>query len=76
MASIRVTGTVTAFMGGVVVALVAIMSGRDLSAAKFAVVHTCAAADGTLHMTSDAVPCAPGERRVRIQVRFPDDTDC
>ena len=69
-------GALSAFACGVVVAIVVILSRQDVSAAKSGTVHTCAAADGTLHMTAEAVPCAPGERRVRINVQFPEQRDC
>lgn len=76
MISSRISGALSAFACGAVVALVAMVSREDVIAAKSATVHTCAGADGTLHMTNAAVPCAPGERRVRIKVRIPEEKDC
>jgi hypothetical protein len=69
-------GTLAAFACGAVVALVVIASRQDVIAAKSGTVHTCAAADGTLRLTGEAVPCVPGERRVRIQVSVPEEKDC
>ncbi len=69
-------GTLSAFACGAVVALVAIASRQDVIAARSVTVHTCAAADGTLRMTGEAVPCAPGDRRVRINVDVPEEKDC
>ncbi|HEX8028885.1 MAG TPA: hypothetical protein VF491_10510 [Vicinamibacterales bacterium] len=72
----NVSGALLAFTCGVVVALIVIVSRQDVSAAKSGTVHTCAAADGTLQMTAEGVPCAPGERRVRIKVQIPEERDC
>lgn len=72
----RMPGALSAFACGAVVALVVIASRQDVTAAKSGTVHTCAAADGTLRLTGEAIPCAPGEDRVRIKVRIPEEKDC
>jgi hypothetical protein len=64
------------FACGAVVALVVIVSRQDLAAARVIVVPTCTAADGTLRLADESVPCAPEERRIRIKVRVPDDPEC
>ena len=50
---------------------------EDVQAARRIVpVHTCAGADGTLKVTGPTMPCAPEERRVRLQLIREEDKDC
>jgi hypothetical protein len=66
----------SAFACGAVIAVVVLAARQDLSAAPAIFVHTCAAADGTLRYTEATVPCAPGERRIRITVPGTKDPEC
>lgn len=59
-------GTVPAFACGAAVAIAALVSWQDVRAQSKRYLHACTVADGTLHVTPPAVPCQPGERRVRI----------
>lgn len=76
MVSRKMIGRLSAFASGAVVALVMVMAREDVAAQPFIIVHTCASADGTMRLTEAAVPCAPGERRVRIRVPGAKDPDC
>jgi hypothetical protein len=76
MSRTRLVARLSAFACGAVVALVVVASRQSLSAANAVTIHTCAAADGTLRLTGEAVPCGPEERRVRIKVRAPEDPEC
>lgn len=62
----RLRGTIPAFACGVAVAIAALASWQDVRAQSKRYLHACTIADGTLHATPPAVPCPPGERRVRI----------
>jgi hypothetical protein len=59
----------SAFGCGAVIAFVVLVSRQDLDAARRVIVlHTCAGADSTLKVTEPNMPCAPEERRVRLQL--------
>jgi hypothetical protein len=69
VAAIKLAAGLSAFGCGAVVAFVVLVSLEDLQAArKIILIHTCAGADGTLKVTGPAMPCAPEEPRVRLQL--------
>jgi hypothetical protein len=76
MSGIKAFASFSAFTCGAVFAFVVLVSRQDLAAAPAITVHTCAAADGTLRLTEESVPCGPEERRVRIRVPGTKDPDC
>ena len=61
---------------GAVVAFVVMVSREDVQAAKVVIVHTCADADNTLRVTAPNMPCAPEQRRVRLQLIREEDEEC
>jgi hypothetical protein len=75
MAATKVFAILSAFGCGAIVTLAFLFSDRDLDAAS-ATIHTCAAADGTLHVTESNVPCEPEQRRVRLQLPESSDQEC
>jgi hypothetical protein len=72
----RMFARCSAFACGAVVAIVMLVARQDLGAAPTVTVHACAAADGALRYTDAGVPCAPGERRVRIHSPGTKDPEC
>jgi hypothetical protein len=75
MTATRLFAALSAFGCGAILALAVLLSDQDLGAAS-ATIHTCAAADGTLHVTESNVPCEPEQRRVRLQLPEPPDPEC
>jgi hypothetical protein len=61
---------------GAVVAIVAVVALEDVQAARVVIVHTCADADGTLRVVEPNMPCAPEQRRVRLQLIREEDDEC
>jgi hypothetical protein len=76
MAPARLVARLSAFGCGAVIAFVALVWLEDVHAARTITLHTCAAADGTLHVTQPAMPCQPDEQRVRLQLPREEDNDC
>ncbi len=76
MRSARLFARLSAFGCGAVIAFVALVSLEEVHAARTITLHTCAAADGTLHVTESNMPCQPEERRVRLQLPREEDKDC
>jgi hypothetical protein len=76
MTSTRAFASLSAFACGAVFAIVMLVNRQDLSAAPKIIIHTCAAADRTLRLSEADVPCAPEERRVRINVPGTKDPEC
>jgi hypothetical protein len=76
MASAKLFAGLSAFGCGAVIALVVLVSLEHVHAARTITLHTCAAADGTLHVTGPAMPCQPEQRRVRLQLTREEDKDC
>lgn len=61
-----------AFGGGAAAAILALALLQHVGAestSTSSVIHACASADGTLRLTEATVPCAPGDRRIRLRPR-------
>ena len=61
---------------GAVIAFVAVVAIEDVHAATIIYVHTCADVDNTLRVTEPNMPCAPEQRRVRLQLIREESDDC